>query len=422
MTSFPGSGLPDASGLQRLRWITLALPLLLGGACLAQDGTPQPPLTVSSDFPGGSVQIESIDQTQRAIHALPAHHQDRGWTCWWYFQVDGIAPGEALTLDMGGGVWATPNQAFYSMDRKHWIQLSPGKRSGKDRIVYQQKIDSSTAWFAWGPPFLPDDAVALVKSAVAACPAATEFELCKTRAGRSTPALRIREPGLPDKDRSGIWIQARQHAWETGSSWVCAGLVHWLISDAPEAVKLRRSADIVIVPIMDIDNVTIGAGGKNEVPQDHNRDWTDHPHWRAVEAAQHGILEMDEQVGFDLFIDLHNPSAGDRAPYFYVPPGELLKEEGKLALQRFVETAKQEMTGLLAYQGKVLESGRSYDPNWAAISKNWVMQKCRPGVVSVTLETAWNTPESHQAGYEHVGAGLGRTISRLYSQDAPTAP
>ena len=229
----------------------------------------------------------------------------------------------------------------------------------------------------------------------------------------------MKEPGLPDSERNGIWIQARQHAWEAGSSWVCRGFVEWLISDAPEAVRLRRSSVIVIVPIMDIDNVTIGAGGKNEVPQDHNRDWSDQPYWKAVEAAQHGILKMDAEVGFDVFVDLHNPGAGDRSPYFYVPPREDMTDAGRASLQQFIDTAKQEMTGMLAYQGRVLESGRTYDKNWDKISKNWVMKKCKPHVVAVTLETSWNTPESHQIGYQHVGAGLGRTTSKIYAQNVP---
>lgn len=396
--------------IRRLVLPTVLWSILLTGAVDAL-GAPTE-LTIHSDFPGGSVTVESIDQQARTLRVLPAHHQDRGWDCWWYFKVEGIVPGETLTLDVGGGVWATPDQCFYSVDNSTWMQLPRGNRTVKNRIAFQAKVNSSTAWFAWGPPFVPTDAAALVKSAAASSPWATEFELCQTRAGRSTPALRVRETGTPDNERLRIWVQARQHAWESGSSWVCQGFVKWLISDDPAAVRLRKSTEIVIVPIMDIDNVTLGAGGKNEVPQDHNRDWTDHPHWRSVEAAQQEILKMNAEDRFALFVDLHNPSAGDREPYFYTAPHQILSEVGKRRLDTFLEAARTEMTAPLAFRGKTIESGASYDKNWQAISKNWVMQRCNPHAVALTLETAWNTPDSTPEGYQHVGHGLGRTIGR----------
>ena len=40
--------------------------------------------------------------------------------------------------------------------------------------------------------------------------------------------------------RYGVWIQARQHAWETGGSWVSRGLIEWLVSDDPRAETLRN--------------------------------------------------------------------------------------------------------------------------------------------------------------------------------------
>ena len=75
----------------------------------------------------------------------------------------------------------------------------------------------------------------------------------------------------------GVWIQARQHAWESGSSWVGKGLLDWAVSQDPLAVQLRRSTTIHFVPIMDVDSVAEGAGGKDAVPRVHNRDWDASP-------------------------------------------------------------------------------------------------------------------------------------------------
>jgi hypothetical protein len=168
---------------------------------------------------------------------------------------------------------------------------------------------------------------------------------------------------------------------------------------------------------MDIDNVARGAGGKNQVPQDHNRDWTDQPYWRAVIAAQEAIRLADAEGQFDLFIDLHNPDAGARNPYFYVAPDDLLSELGRKNLQRFLEAAQAEMTGPLAFLGRTIPSGKGYDPKWQAISKNWVTIHTRDHVVAVTLETAWNTPHSTAPGYQQVGRELGRAVERYLRED-----
>jgi hypothetical protein len=377
-------------------------------------------LVVSADFEGGSARVEEIDQAGRIVRISPDERPERGWVCWWFCRIDGIEPGEILTLDVGGGVWATPDRATFSLDGETWQHTEPGKRGGK-RIVYRQRIDAKSAWFAWGPPFTPQDAAALCQRIAKESPHATAFELCRTRGGRATPALRIRQDGVEDEERYGIWIQARQHAWESGSSWVGRGFVEWLVSDDEAAERLRKTSLVTFVPIMDIDNTAIGAGGKAQVPQDHNRDWTDEPYWRSVEAAQHGIAQLDAAGRFDLFVDLHNPGAGDRRPYYYVPPDDLLSDRGRRNLRRFVAVSKQEIVGPPKLADATRVSGSNYDKQWRAISKNWVAEHTRDHVVAVTLETSWNTPHGTPEGYQRIGRQLGRAIAGTLAE-SPRAP
>jgi hypothetical protein len=388
--------------------------IILHGYGIAAAEKPSPsPLRVEIDFPGGSADVESIDQEKRLIRLKPSDHPDRGWRCWWYVKVTGIRPGETISLDVGDAPWTTPRQAAFSIDNETWIQTAPGKRQGK-RILYQQRVDAEQAWFAWGPPFVPADAEQLVRWADKQSPHAEAFELCRTRGGRPVPALRVEAAGTENAERHGIWIQARQHAWESGASWVCRGFVEWLVSDDPRAAALREQSRITIVPIMDIDNVAIGAGGKNQKPQDHNRDWSDDPHWYSVAAAMEGIKRQREAGGFDLFIDLHNPDAGAKNPYFYIPPRKLLGELGNRNLDHFLAAARREITGPLAFRGDVRESGSDYDKAWRRMSKNWVVFNTDEHVVAVTLETAWNTPHSTTEGYRAVGRQLGQAIARYF--------
>ncbi len=392
-----------------------------------------PSLAVVTSFPGGHGQVEVIDQKTRTIRLAPVEIQQRGWACWWYVRVTGIKPGETLTLDVGKAPWATPDRAVYSLDNRNWAQTGQGTgRPGG--IVYRQRIDATEAWFAWGPPFTVEQAHALVAWAAESIPGARPFSLAETRDGRAIPAIQVGGPADgTGADRSAaassstterpvhtVWIQARQHAWEAGSSWVCKGFVNWLGSNDPRAAALREQAEIYVVPIMDVDSVHRGTGGKNQHPQDHNRDWTDAPHWPAVRAATSRIRSLNRQGRFDLFVDLHNPAPRDDTPFFFVPPRNLLAEPGRRNLQRWIATSREEIRGPLAFAGKVRESGPGYDAKWQQISKNWVAFNTSDHVVAVTLETTWNSPHSTADGYEIVGRELGRAIER-YLRTSPRA-
>ena len=59
-------------------------------------------------------------------------------------------------------------------------------------------------------------------------------------------------------------------------------MIEWLSSDDESAIALRRKAQIFVVPIMDVDSVEKGSGGKWQLPHDHNRDWSDKPYWNSV--------------------------------------------------------------------------------------------------------------------------------------------
>lgn len=74
------------------------------------------------------------------------------------------------------------------------------------------------------------------------------------------------------KKRTLIWFQVRQHAWESGSSWVADGLARYAASAAGISTLLSV-ADVVVTPIVDVDNVVVGGAGKDQEPVDFNRDW-----------------------------------------------------------------------------------------------------------------------------------------------------
>ena len=67
-----------------------------------------------------------------------------------------------------------------------------------------------------------------------------------------------------------VWSGGGRHAGEAVGSQVGRGFIRWYAGD--EAKALRAKTYLHYIPIMDVDNAAIGAGGKEAVPRDHNRD------------------------------------------------------------------------------------------------------------------------------------------------------
>jgi hypothetical protein len=391
-------------------------------------------LRVSSAFPGGSAKILRIDSTNNTVRITPAGDPDRGWPCWWYLRVEGINTNQPFVLEVVANesrvrgdqpgqtmnlapAWSLPLQAALSLDGRNWEHTAPGSRQN-NRISYRVPAKSRTLWLAWGPPFTLRDADELIENMTKESPYARRFELARTREGRPVSAVRISQPGTPDSERSGVWIQARQHAWECGGSWICRGLAEWLISDDPIADSLRRQAEITIVPIMDVDNVETGNGGKDARPHDQDEDWGPSPEFPEVNAAMKLISADVEKGHFSVFLDLHNPASGARDVFIYIPPTPLL-DAVRLANQTaFTNIMRAELTGPIPFVGRIGPCGTTYDPAVDKTSDAWVAHTGGSRVVSLTVETAWNTPASTASGYRQIGQQLGRTIERYLRHSA----
>lgn len=384
-------------------------------------------LSVSTDFEGGSAIVESIDEEASLIRLMPGGDPQRGWPCWWYLRVDGLAAGKTVKLELRGSDrparnngadtgkplspnWAMPARASISSDGETWHHSELGKREVAT-ITYEITGTGTPLWIAWGPPFTPRDTEALLAEAEHALPgAAKSFELARSREGRPVRGLVVSES--PDaKTRPGVWIQARQHAWESGASWVARGLAEWLVSDDEDARWLRTRSEVTIIPIMDVDNVMSGDGGKEAAPRDHNRDWDKKPVYPEIAATQERLLSLAKENRLAVFLDLHNPGANDVRPFYFVGPPELLAESGRANRARFLRVSETHLNGPLALDPKPRVTGQAYHPLWRQISGQWVTDHGNPDTLAACLETSWNTRHSTTTGYRTVGRQLGEAVA-----------
>jgi hypothetical protein len=395
-----------------------------------------PALTIESDFEGASVRIVHTDDAAQTVRFMPGGDPKRGWPCWWQFRLTGLDIAKPLTLELQAsdlpmpqangspsnkplaGEWAMADRASYSVDGKTWKHTEPGQKHD-GRMIYILKAESPTLLVAWGPPYTPSRAAAFVHDAASGTASARELELCKSREGRSVPMLRVCEGNRLQTHRFGVWVEARQHAWEAGSSWVCQGFAEWLLGSDKDAAWLRLHAEIFIVPIMDVDNTATGNGGKEALPHDHNRDWMEKPNWNEVAAAQSHIREMAKEGRMDVFLDLHNPAPGDKRAFFYVLPDALVKEPMLTNRNRFIGLATSSVREVFPMLDKPKEDGPKYHPLWRQISGTWVSMNANPHTVATCLETSWNTPQSTVEGYKAVGAQLAKAVQSYLATMPP---
>ena len=372
---------------------------------------------VVSDFEGGNAEVVALDAGQQRLRIRPKLHEGRGWPCWWYFKLEGLSPGQTFSLEIErqplpyrpgmilNHSWCQPRHAWLSLDGSDWVPSSEGSLDEDKVMHYSIKAESSSLFLAWGPPFVPSDAERLLQTVAAELPEAARFELAKTRGGRSVPGIRIGAENAPHQ----VWVNARHHAWEAGGSQVGRGFLRWYVS--PEAAALRAKTCLHFIPIMDVDNVAIGSGGKEALPQDHNRDWSAAPLYPEVAAAQARIRAIQEKHGLDVYIDLHNPGSGD--PIFFFGPFAFDRMAGaqQRNYQRWIELATATMSAPVPLFPKYrFATYVTTEEERGRMSSGWVRANTSESTLSVTLETGWNSPKMSAEGYAQVGQNLGLTL------------
>jgi hypothetical protein len=418
-------------GLFKNLWFFCLWLFISGPRGAAQTGSG---LRVASDFQSGSVRILRIDSGTQTIEFMPGGDPVRGWPCWWYFRVDGLDVSKTVTLRLRGSdatvagskgplskplaaAWAMPTQAAVSRDGETWTQTEKGVRDG-EWMVYVIHPSDASVWVAWGPPYTVERADKAVQQLSQSRPGAEARELCRSRENRPVPLLRICEGDTPTSRRFGVWVQARQHAWECGSSWVAQGFADWVVGDSEAARWVRTHAEIFWVPVMDVDNVATGNGGKDAVPHDHNRDWAESPHWNETFAARKMVDELVAQKRMDVFLDLHNPAPGDPT-FFYLLDKEMLSPTASALRDRFVELGYGHISKGVPFvpmSNRPKYTGPAYHPLWRHISANWVAMHGNPQTVALCLETIWNSPSGTTEGYRAVGSRLAAALREFLGE------
>jgi hypothetical protein len=195
-----------------------------------------------------------------------------------------------------------------SENGREWKSLPTESLAG-DRVRLTVRMPGPRLYVARLEPYRASDLDRLVESIrknrlVEVAPIGTTVD------GRALEVIRIGSGRAPYR----VFVRARAHPWESGSSWVAHGLIQRLLKDDADAKTFLRQYTLYILPMANKDGVARGMTRFNLRGKDLNRNWDKpaDPHLAPENAALERWLEAAIAAGRrpHLAIELHNDGRG----------------------------------------------------------------------------------------------------------------
>jgi Zinc carboxypeptidase len=233
----------------------------------------------------------------------------------------------------------------------------------------------------------------------------------QTAGGRDLEIVRIGQANAPHR----VFVRARAHPWEAGSSWVAQGLIDRLLSGDEETTRFLRDYSVSVLPMANKDGVARGGTRFNLRGKDLNRNW-DKPADPAISpenAALERWLEREIKAGRkpDLALELHND--GNGRLHISRPPVPQLDRH--LARMKTFEQLLRRHTWFT--EGTTSPEFR----NAGTLGDGWLQ---RYGIDAVVHEFNANWVEglkqpSSAAHWRDYGANLARVFHEYFAASAP---
>jgi hypothetical protein len=264
---------------------------------------PGPPaIRFNTNFEGGSLgRIEPIGEAAFRCHVRGQQdeHGRNRQASWYYFRIDGVRD-RAITLVMtdfvgeyNGRPGACPMgpdiRPVASDDGETWRPIADMRWDDREKeATLKVRPARDSVWIAHQPPYTPRRLARLLER-VDRCDDARVEVIGKTARGRDLHLVTVTAREVDDRGKVAVWLQARQHAWESGTSYVMEGALRFITSDDPRARELRRRAVFLFTPMVDPDGCADGQVRFNANGFDVNR------HWDEVDLRdKHDLVQMPE--------------------------------------------------------------------------------------------------------------------------------
>jgi hypothetical protein len=299
-----------------VRFLVIPLTLLCVGAQAPRDGLE----FIDTSFenasplwydiaPDGVVRLHlTYDQERASPNRAAGHvhfriHARRGSRLTFEFvNIDNVWNGQP------GSVAGELKTMVVSEDGRSWRSVSTTALPS-NRVQLSIEMPGPTLFVARLEPYRLSDLTRLL-DAIRRDARVNVTTIGRTVGGRDVEVVRIGQERAPYR----VFLRARAHPWESGSSWVAHGLIERLLrNDAQTREFLERYA-VYVLPMANKDGVARGMTRFNVMGKDLNRNW-DKPadgHYAPENAALERWLETMMSGGRKphLALELHNDGRG----------------------------------------------------------------------------------------------------------------
>ena len=279
-------------------------------------------IAVSAAFEGGSIgRVETLapNHLRCAVKGQADQNGRNRQANWYYFRLDNLGRQEIQVdfTDLVGEYNFRPGahavtrntRPVFSYDDRTWTHFTDAQMSWDEqavRLTVRFTPTAPTMWIAHMVPYGKRELDSLLK---VRDPHLKHEVIGRSAHQRDIPLLTITDFSVAEAGKKVIWLMARQHAWETGTSWVADGAVRFLLSKDAEAARIRRSTVFKVIPLFDVDGAAEGAVRFNAAGYDNNRNWdtADAKLMPEIAAIRKAILASR----IDLFLAMHNTESTD---------------------------------------------------------------------------------------------------------------
>jgi hypothetical protein len=288
---------------------------------------------INTSFEGGSLGKVVVIGEGRFRCTVQGQHDEHGrnrQANWYYFRLDGVK-GRDTTLmltdlvgEYNGTAGACPMSAdtipVFSHDNEHWRHFPAIEwDDSKKEATIKFRPEQDRVWIAHVPPYTHSKLLLLLEE-LDRSPVARVEVIGKTVQGRDLHLVTVTDFDQPDLGKKTVWLQARQHAWETGTSHVMEGALRFITSEEPAARALRENVVFRFTPMMDPDGCATGNVRFNANGYDVNR------HWDEVDLRRKDFLQRMPEIWYvkkailgtigsgqpiDLMLNLHNTETAE---------------------------------------------------------------------------------------------------------------
>jgi len=257
----------------------------------------------------GTVDIHLLYDHERSSPNRAAGH--------FHFRVHAAA-GSKLTLEFKnldnvwngqpGSISRELKAAVISQNGRDWTSV-PLETFETNRTRLNLTMPGPSLYIARVEPYRISDLDRLITS-IRGHPQVNVIPIGRTVAGRELEIVCI---GSPEAEHR-VFLRARAHPWESGSSWVAEGLIRRLLRDHADSAEFLKRYSVWIMPMANKDGVALGRTRFNLRGKDLNRNW-DKPADPDLSPENHALEQWLEQMIAKgrkphLALELHNDGNG----------------------------------------------------------------------------------------------------------------